>query len=75
MSDLAQRLIDVAQTEIDTFIDPESTPLDREKAAEAAVVAVLRELIERPRHGGPHMYCRSEGELRGLADEIEEQQS
>lgn len=32
---------------------------------------VLRGLVERPRHGGPHMYCRSEGELRGLINEIE----
>lgn len=64
--DLAQRLIEAAAFGADS-----AGQSLREPEARAIVVAVLRELVERPRHGGPHMYCRSEGELRGLIDEIE----
>jgi hypothetical protein len=61
--DLAQRLVQVAYDEV---------PLADKDEVREAVVAVLRALVERPRHGGPHMYCRSEGELRGLINEIAE---
>lgn len=72
--DLAGRLVQAACEGI--YLNNCPGGAQAEKAftdhARAAVVAVLRELVERPRHGGPHMYCRSEGELRGLISEIEE---
>lgn len=74
--DLAERLVQTVAENMLRRYDSEydATGMTWQNFADDAredVTAVLRELVERLRHGGPHMYCRSEGELRGLISEIE----
>lgn len=66
--DLAERLEDAVQTAIDTFIDAEPTYLDRQNAARAAVVAMLRELAA-DTAGYPELITTDE--LLALADMID----